>query len=389
MRRLYYTTRMNINGVEYRTPGQLIEARLAEKGWTQRVLAIVLGMDETGINKLVASKRPLTAELALILEETLGVPADTLMQIQKEYDLGMAKLTVQPDAGRTIRARLFGDLPISEMIKRGWIDAADVRDVSAVEQGLTKFFGVTSPHEIEILPFAAKRTNVTTEVTPPQLVWLYRVKQIANSMTALRYSTNAVRNTIPKLHELLTSEESIRKVPRILADCGIRFIIVEPLQASKIDGVCLWLDNTHPVIGMSLRFDRVDNFWFVLRHELEHVVRLDGRDTIMLDVGLEEQNDAADNIPEAERIANDVAAEFCVPAKSIEGFIARKSPSFTDRDITGFARTLNVHPGIVVGQLQHLTKRYDIARKYLTSVRSIITPSAVVDGWGKVAPLIS
>ena len=47
----------------------------------------------------------------------------------------------------------------------------------------------------------------------------------------------------------------------------------EALPSSKIDGVCLWLDQHSPVIGMSLRFDRIDNFWFVLGHEIEHALK--------------------------------------------------------------------------------------------------------------------
>jgi HTH-type transcriptional regulator/antitoxin HigA len=59
---------------------------------------------------------------------------------------------------------------------------------------------------------------------------------------------------------LLQSAEEARKVPRMLAECGIRFIIVESLKAAKIDGVCIWLDKHSPVIGISFRFDRIDNF---------------------------------------------------------------------------------------------------------------------------------
>ena len=64
---------------------------------------------------------------------------------------------------------------------------------------------------------------------------------------------------------------------RILMECGIRFILVEKLPNADIDGVCFWLDEHSPVIGMTTRRDKIDNFWFVLRHECEHVLRGDGR----------------------------------------------------------------------------------------------------------------
>ena len=70
--------------MDYKTPGQLIAALLAEKGWTQRVLAIVLGMDETGINKLVADKRSVDAPLALALEEVFHIPAERFLELQRK-----------------------------------------------------------------------------------------------------------------------------------------------------------------------------------------------------------------------------------------------------------------------------------------------------------------
>jgi len=80
-----------------------------------------------------------------------------------------------------------------------------------------------------------------------------------------------------------------RKVPRILAEHGIRFLIVESLPSAKIDGVCFWLNDVSPVVALSMRFDRIDNFWFVLRHELEHVVQRHGLSKMMLDANLREK----------------------------------------------------------------------------------------------------
>lgn len=376
---------------DYKTPGQLIQALLKEKGWTKRVLAIVMAQDETGINRLVSDKRPVTAEIALLLEEVFQVQADVFLQLQKSYDLAKARITAQPDPARNTRAHLFGGLPVAEMIKRGWLDATDVRNVSSVETAMAKFFGVGSVDEIEILPHAAKKTNVAMEVTPVQLAWLYRVKEIASEMLVASYSPSSVRAAIPKLSALLSAPEEARKVPRILTECGIRYVIVESLPTAKIDGVCFWLDDSSPVIGMSCRHDRIDNFWFVLRHELEHALQLHGRGhaaAVMLDAELEgERAGTGDDVPNEERIANEAAANFCVPKESMDRFIARKSPFFAERDIIGFARTLGVHPGLIAGQLQHRTGRYDRFRDHLVKIRSAIAPSAIVDGWGDVAPV--
>lgn len=353
------------------------------------MLAIVLKVDETGLNKIIAGKRAVDAELALRLSEVFGVQAERLLELQKNYDLAMARFISQPDPGIATRASLFGDLPVSDMIKRGWLlGVEDVRRTHAVEDALCKFFGVSSVEEIEILPHAAKKTNLFSPATPAQLAWLYRVKQIAEEMLVAKYSPDALRGTVNTFRSLLASPEGTRKVPRLLTECGVRFVVVESLPGAKIDGVCLWLTERSPVIGMSLRHDRIDNFWFVLRHECEHVLRNHGRTAVMLDAELEKERAGTGNsLPEEERIANEAAAEFCVPQSLLQKFIERKAPFFAERDVIGFAKTYNVHPGLVAGQLQHKTERYDLFRSHLAKVRSLIAPNAMIDGWGDVAPI--
>jgi HTH-type transcriptional regulator/antitoxin HigA len=373
---------------DIRTPGQLIKSLLEERGWTQRTLAVVLAVNEATIARLVSDKQQVDGRLAIVLEEVFQVSAERFLTLQKDLDLAQARMVTRPDPERATRAFLYGDLPVSEMIKRGWITAESVRDTKKVQTELMRFFGVNRLDDIEILPHAAKKTAVSAPATPAQLAWLYRVKQIARDMLVGPYSPQTVRGAIPKLRALMPAVEDVARVPRILAECGIRFVIVESLPAAKIDGVCFWLNDRSPVIGMALRFDRIDNFWFVLRHEIEHVLQLHGQATAMLDTDLEgDRAGTGADVADEERIANSAAQEFCVPSSQLDAFVARKAPFFSERDLVGFARLLKVHPGIVAGQIQRKTKRYDRFREHLVKVREIISPNTIKDGWGDVAPI--
>jgi HTH-type transcriptional regulator / antitoxin HigA len=199
------------------------------------------------------------------------------------------------------------------------------------------------------------------------------------------YSPQALTAAIGKLRKSMLAAEDVARVPRIMMECGVRFVIVESLASAKIDGVCFWLNERSPVIGMSLRYDRIDNFWFVLRHEIEHALQVHGT---MLDIELEgDRAGTGENVATEERIANAAAQEYCVPLASMDAFVARKAPFFAERDLVAFARILKVHPGIVAGQLQRKTGRYDRFRDHLVKVRSIISPNAIKDGWGDVAPV--
>jgi HTH-type transcriptional regulator / antitoxin HigA len=372
----------------FRTPGQYIQALLGHRGWTKRTLSVVLAVSDATVNRIVGDKQPIDGKLAVVLEEVFRVPADHFLTLQKELDLAQARIVVHPDPGRATRALLYGDLPVAEMIKREWIAAENVRDVKNVEAGLMRFFGVNRLDDIEILPHAAKKTEVSTPTTPAQLAWFYRAKQMASEMLAAPYSPQALKAALGKLRASMRAAEDVARVPRIMMECGIRFVIVESLATAKIDGVCFWLNERSPVIGMSLRFDRIDNFWFVLRHEIEHVLQLHGRSAAMLDAELEgERAGTGENVVAEERIANAAAQEFCVPTESMNAFVTRKAPFFSERDLIGFARILKVHPGIVAGQLQRKTGRYDPFRDHLAKVRDFILPNAIKDGWGNVAPI--
>jgi HTH-type transcriptional regulator / antitoxin HigA len=372
------------------TPGQYLQALLGERGWTQEVLATVLQVSPSHIGRLAQDRQPIDAERALALSEVFHIPAERFLELQRDYDLAQARIRTRPDPRRAMRAQLYADLPLKEMIRRGWLATEDLLDPSSVEHALTKFFGVATADDIPILPHAAKKTVVSEPITGAQLAWLYRVRQIADNMVVRPYSTAKMHRAITELKSLLAAPEEARKAPRILTEAGVRFVVVETLTTAKVDGVCFWLNPYSPVIGMTMRFDRIDNFWFVLRHECEHVLRGDGREVIAFDAELEgERAGTGAGVAEQERIANAAAADFCVPARTLKQFVARKAPIFTERDILGFSRVVKVHPGLVAGQLQHATQRYDRFRGHLAKIRSIVLPNAMHDGWGDVAPVVN
>lgn len=371
-----------------RSPGQFIRQLLEEREWAQDVLASVLHVEKSAISRLVQDKRPVDAPLALSLSEAFEVPAERFLELQARYDLAKARAKTEPNPARAVRAQLFARLPVAEMVKRGWLAAEDPKDAISVEAALTQFFQAASPDQIEVLPHAAKKTEVAGDVTPAQLAWLYRVKAIASEMIVPRYSPAAVRKAIEELNSLLLSPTEVRHVPRILGEAGIRFVIVQALGTAKIDGACFWLNDMAPVIGVTLRHDRIDNFWFVVRHEIEHVLRGHGRKQAIIDSEVDgPEAQGASTVSEEEKLANEAAANFCVPKEPMDRFINKKSPYFAERDILGFAATLNLHPGLVVGQIHHRTGRFERFRNHLAKVRSFVLPSAVVDGWGDVYPL--
>lgn len=369
----------NSNSVAFDPPGVFIKIELEARGWSQRDLAFILGQTEQQLNPLLTGKRTITPDMARLLGDAFDASPQFFLNLQGQYDLQNAK---EPDPAVRTRAELQTSYPVRDMIRRGWVQDGEA---SLLQLQIDRFFEIANDQMVSKVGFAAKKTHYD-ETPPHQLAWVFRVRQLARQSQVAPFSPDKLRAALPKLRALMVDPEAIREVPAILIACGVRLVIVEVLPNAKIDGVCTWLDDGSPVIGMSTLYDRLDNFWFVLRHEIEHVLQGHGKATVgVVDYLVGEGASDDVSMPDEERIANAEAAEFCVPRQKMDSFYARKHPYFSERDVIGFASLMNVHPAIVVGQLQRRMKRYDYLRKYQVPVRRHVITETVTDGWGHVA----
>lgn len=354
-------------------PGDKVKELMLERRWSQAELAYVLGVTTATVNQVVNSKRPITPEMAKLLGVTFDRSPEEFADLQTRWSLANA---ADPDSEVRMRASAQSTYPLREMVKRGWID--DPKGTGGAHGELCRFFGVNSLEGVSSLGHAAKKTGASAP-TGEQLAWLYRVRAIAREMPTPAYSAQKLSAAIERMATMRVSPEEIRHVPRLLHEAGVRFVIVEGLPGGRIDGVCTWLDDRSPVIGLSLRFDRIDNFWFVLRHECAHVIHGHGKTVAIIDTDISPLDV---DVNDEERIANEEAANFCVPLEKMHSFYVRKNPFFSDADVQAFAKINRVHPGLVVGQLQHLTGEFRNLRQYLVNIRKFVTSSAMTDGYG-------
>ncbi len=344
-----------MRGSQLESPKEAIKGLMAERGWSQVELAYVLGVAPSTISELARGRTKITAEMAKLLAVAFDKTAEYFVDLQARWDLLHA---ADPKDEVRARAAAQSHYPVREMIKRDWI--RDPAKGTGAHGELCRFFGVNSLDDVARIGFAARKTN-SEETTGSQLAWLYRVRAIGREMP-----------------------EEARHVAHCLTEAGVRFVIVEGLSGGRIDGVCTWLDERSPVIGMSLRFDRIDNFWFVLRHECAHVLHKHGAGKSIIDADLAPLEKGVDG---EEAVADADAADFCVPTEKMRSFFLRKDPLFSDADVRAFAQINRTHPGLVVGQLQHMAKRYKLLREHLVPIRKHVISSAIVDGWGNSVPV--
>jgi HTH-type transcriptional regulator / antitoxin HigA len=371
-------------------PGDVIKEELEERGWTQRDLADIMGVQPSIVSALVKGTKPISLDLARNLAAALGPSAQFWVNMDTAYRLN---LPAEKHGATTQRSELYKKAPVNEMVKRGWIESS--ADVDVLRTRVAKFFGKDKIEEIEeeCKLFAARQgKEYTAQITAPQRAWLRRVKTLGRAVHASKFTGESVAEALNSLRPLMASPEEVRHIPRVLAEHGIRLVVVEHLQQTRIDGVCLWLDETSPVIAISMRYDRLDYFWFTLLHELGHVKNRDGLTALLMPdcdlVG--DQAAKTTEKPEIEQKADRFASENLIRPGELESFIARVKPLFSKVKIHGFALRQGVHPAIVIGQLQHKGAiHWSHSREFLVKVREIITQSALTDGWGQILPNIA
>ena len=359
-------------------PGEILKAYMAERGWTQTDLADIMGRSFRHISELVVGKRSITPEIAAQLGAAFDTTPQLWMDLESAYRLSRITPRDLPKVAR--RARLYGLGPINEMVRRGWLEPS--RDIAVLEHQFMRFAGADN---LEVNPtfyaHAFRKSTPYHTDTHAQTMWLFRVRQLAQLVSAERYSEGGYAGMIEDLRKLVPNPEDVRHVPRLLAEAGVRLVVVEPLKGTRIDGVCFWLADDAPVIAISLRYNRIDYFWHTLMHELAHMKKRDGlaNDHATIDT----EGELQVSMLSAEREIDMMASHALVPGEVLENFIGRVAPIYSSKSIRGFAAVNGTHPGIVVGQLQHRGEiPYSKYRQSLVPVRDSVVQSALTDGWG-------
>jgi HTH-type transcriptional regulator / antitoxin HigA len=366
------------------SPGELIKDEMEARSWSQIELAEVLGRPGRLVSELIAGKRAITPETAKALGQAFGTGAQFWLNMESSYQLSKVKGDSSNAVAR--RAKLYEMAPVKEMTRRAWIQPTDNIDV--LEKSVCSFY--RKPYldaPIPQLAYAARKSTSSEELTAPEAAWLCRVRQLAEGMEVKSFSEMDLASVFSQLKTMLRDTDTVRQVPAVLASAGVRFLIVEALPSTRIDGVCLWLKADSPVIALSLRYDRIDAFWHTLLHECAHLKYKDGLSgDVYLDIDLVgDEADSSAAKPEAELKADEFASGFSIPKSELDGFIARVRPLFSKTRIQAFAAKLNVHPGLVVGQLQYRKMiPYSHSREMLARIRPILTEVALTDGFGSI-----
>lgn len=329
-------------------PRILIRARIA-KGLSQRQLAETIGWKEQQIQRYEAEEYA-SANLHRLIEvaNALGLNISEVAEFgetsQRPFDTDKDDLA-------------WDQFPIKEMFRRNWfkespgsLDAA----IANAEELVREF--VKSSLDSPVQAFARQRVRSGGIVDwYALLAWQCRIIGLAKEKeVASKYKQKAITNEwLSELAHISIEKNGPQKAIDYLQNFGIRLVIEPHLPQTHLDGAAFLLPDDSPVIGLTLRYDRLDNFWFVLFHELIHIIKhlhKGNIESILDDLDVEAED--------IEKEADEQAGEILVPEDKWNIALARYLRS--EDSIKDFAREIGIHPAIVAGKIRREAKNYTI-----------------------------
>jgi HTH-type transcriptional regulator / antitoxin HigA len=341
------------------TPVSAILFRMEESGLRQKDLVPMIG-SRSRVSEILSGARPLTVPMIRSLSEGLGISADLLISDRADTSISRDRVSDAIDWSR---------FPIRQMQERGWFGSARVSKTNAAEVVRAFFEKATSKAAYALYRRRFQGQGLNEKTRYSLLAWTARVLVRAKEEAKDSPPFDPMRITNEDLKELArlsVFESGPRLAVEFLAKRGVTVIIEPRLPHSLLDGAALLTEQRNAVIGLTLRYDRVDAFWFTLFHELIHVWRHLSSTTEAFVDRLENQD--SDDYREKE--ANRLARDSLIPRA-----VWRRSAAFltpTRESIQRLADELHIHPGIVVGRLHHETGNYRTFVEFLRrgSVRS-------------------
>jgi HTH-type transcriptional regulator/antitoxin HigA len=161
---------------------------------------------------------------------------------------------------------------------------------------------------------------------------------------------------VRKLAKLSVREDGPRQALEAVREIGISLVIESGLPGMSVDGASLHTSTAGPVLALTLRYDRLDNFWFTLLHELGHIALHLSEPSA--EVFIDSLEDRIDDEQEAEAEANAFAKDGLIPRD-----VWLRSDAYrlgSERSALNLAKQLGVHPAIVAGRIRYERRNFQI-----------------------------
>lgn len=324
-------------------PVEAIRFRMDQLGLKQRDLIPIIG-SRSKVSEILNRKRTLTLPMIRALHTGLGIPAKVLIREGEPTKLAFADVD-------------WSSFPLKEMVKRGWI-TANTRGIEKDPEGVVRRF-LEPLSSLRVGAVLYRRSELVRSARSMDwyslAAWTARVQIRAREVGKLQpYRGGIDRAFMRELARLSVSEKGPRLAVEMLSAVGVALVIEPHLPGTYLDGAAIVVDEEFPVVGMTIRHDRLDNFWFTIMHELSHIAlhMQSGYDSFVDDLDFEEKLDPAED--EADRLAREVL----IPSEEWEKSAASKLRSVEAAQ--HLANRLGIHAALVAGRMRYEFKNFRI-----------------------------
>lgn len=335
-------------------PGESILDLAEERSWTQAELAQRLGYSEKHVSQLINGKVPLTVEAAQRLERVFGSTMEFWLKLEANYQRHKARLEAEKRHAEW--APWLDELPLKDLMSSGAIDKQRLmpKNKPGLVEACLRFFGVASPDDWRThyggMQMAFRRSRAEQCDVGAISAWLRLGEQQAEKLDGPKYDRARFEKSLRTIRGLtcLPPDEFEPQMRQLLHDAGVLLVLVPAIPRAHVSGVARWLSPTRPMIQLSLFGKTNDRFWFTFFHEAAHILLHANGKEEKKSIFLDDPNAAHTEDPK-EHEANQWAGDCLIPSD-----ISHELPELRSKAaVVDFARRIGVHPGIVVGRLQH------------------------------------
>ena len=332
-------------------PGEYLAEVLESRAISQSEFAQRTGLSAKTINHILSGKASYSTEVALVFERTLGISANIWIGLLEKYNLFEARKEEHRKFKDRSYIKWLKQFPLSDLTKLKLV--RKTRNTAEKVEDLMKFLNIASPEawkqvDNHHLAYYRKNTNFK-ETSQATAIWLHLARRIAERKPAIpNFTKEKLEGILPEIRRLtlLKQSEAMVQLESICAQVGLRFVLLPEFKDTHLSGAAFWIQST-PIITPSLRYKRNDHFWFSFFHEVGHILR-HGKKGIYLDSFLSEGK--IDSLKEEEQEANQFAANHLISESKWEE--VKLINPISEQSIKGFAKKIEIHPGIIVGRLQ-------------------------------------
>jgi len=317
-------------------PIEAIKFRMDQAGLKPADLIPYLG-SRSRVSEILSGKRQLTIDMIRALSEGLGIPARVLIK--------------QPEIGEGSQYENWNNRIIVEMETRGYFGGASLKEVGGPELLKNFFSSVGSPAQITgMLRKSNYRSSPLTDKYALS-AWAGRILQKAKKINAPKQYKHGIIDFafMQELAKLSAKDNGPVLAQEYLLKHGIILVIEPHFSKTYLDGATILIDKDTPIIGLTLRHDRIDNFWFTLMHEVAHIALHYNQDITIFYDELEDIKGL--EIGSKEKDADNLASEALVPSSKWEISPAKLIPSSIAA--ASLAKELGVHIAIIAGKIRY------------------------------------